>query len=447
MYFIYSLLLGLGFLILLPRFLLDAFRHGKYVAGFAERLGFLSPVLNDAAPVIWLHCVSVGETQAARPLVKGLRTLYPNCRIVVSTITLTGQHLAREVFKNDATKIFYFPFDWRWTVQRTLKAVRPTAVLMLETELWPGFLRECKRQQIPVALVNGRLSKQSFRRYRVIKKFIAKVLGCLRLAIMQTEADAARLHELGMKPERLEISGNIKFDSETMPATHSLILELRQRFNVAEGDPVILAASTHAPEETIVINSLLQLFHRSRVRPRLIIAPRHPERFAEVGELLKASGLSWARRSAATANSDASAEVILLDSIGELHYVYSLASIVFVGGSLSKTGGHNIIEPAAIGVPIIIGPHTYNFHSIVEAFLKSDAVLQLGAISDSAAILELADALLELLENPTRRAELGARAQNLVRKNQGATERTLQLLAPLLSAPAVAQSDRGEPSG
>ena len=149
MYFIYSLLLGLGFLILLPRFLLDAFRHGKYVAGFRERLGSLSPMPNDGRPVVWIHCVSVGETQAARPLVQGIREQYPNHRIAISTITLTGQNLAREIFKHDAAKVFYFPFDWRWVVRRTLKAIKPDTVLVMETELWPGFLRECKPQQIP----------------------------------------------------------------------------------------------------------------------------------------------------------------------------------------------------------------------------------------------------------------------------------------------------------
>src|SRR5687768_8113537 len=165
MYFIYSLLLGLAFLILLPRFLVDAFRHGKYVAGFRERLGRVSPIENDGRPVIWIHCVSVGETQAARPLVQRLRQRFPNHAIAISTITVTGQNLARNVFKDDAEKVFYFPFDWSWVVRRTLKSINPAAVLLMETELWPGFLRECKARQIPVAIVNGRLSEQSFRRY------------------------------------------------------------------------------------------------------------------------------------------------------------------------------------------------------------------------------------------------------------------------------------------
>src|SRR6185436_4496712 len=164
MYFIYSLLLGLAFLILLPRFLFDAFRHGKYLAGFGERLGQLTPIENDGRPVIWIHCVSVGEAQAARPLVQELRQSFPNHAIAISTITLTGQNLARNIFKDEASKVFYFPFDWRWVARRTLKAINPAVVLLMETELWPGFLRECQSKRIPVAIVNGRLSEQSFRR-------------------------------------------------------------------------------------------------------------------------------------------------------------------------------------------------------------------------------------------------------------------------------------------
>ena len=197
MYFVYSLLLTLGFLILLPRFLFDALRHGKYVAGFGERLGSVPP-LNAKTNVVWLHCVSVGESQAARPLVEGIRKRFPNHTLVVSTTTLTGQKFARELFRNEAAKVFYFPFDWKWTVRRTLKAINPTAVLIMETEIWPGFLRECRRRSIPVAIVNGRLSKQSFRRYGYIKGFVARVLGNISLAVMQTEKDADRIRALGV---------------------------------------------------------------------------------------------------------------------------------------------------------------------------------------------------------------------------------------------------------
>jgi 3-deoxy-D-manno-octulosonic-acid transferase len=436
MYFIYSLLLGLASLILLPRFLFDAFRHGKYVAGFGERLGRLSPVENKGRPVIWIHCVSVGETQAALPLVEELRKRYPSHSIAVSTVTRTGQNLARKIFKHDAEKIFYFPFDWRWVTRRTIEAINPAAVLIMETELWPGFLRECKARQIPVAIVNGRLSEQSFRSYRWIRGFMSRVLGAITLAIMQTDADAARLRKLGMKSDKTFVSGNMKFDARSTPLDDALSSEFRERFQLTNDTPLILAASTHAPEEVILINALRQLVSRFRVKPRLIIAPRHPERFSEVADLLRASGLRWTRRTAGKDANDAHAEVILLDSIGELRSVYSLAPIVFVGGSIAKTGGHNILEPAAAGAAVITGPHTYNFQLVVEKFLDAGAIVQLRPVSDSAAIIELGNVISGLLSDPARRQELGERAKDLVAQNRGATERTIDLLASILDDPA-----------
>jgi 3-deoxy-D-manno-octulosonic-acid transferase len=443
MYFIYSLLLGLAFLVLLPRFLFDAFRKGKYVAGFRERLGSLSPIPNDGRPVVWIHCVSVGEAQAARPLVKGIRKRFPNHLIAISTTTLTGQNLAREVFNHDAARVFYFPFDWRWVVRRTLKAVNPTIVLVMETELWPGFLRECKQQQIPVAIVNGRLSEQSFRRYRLIKIFMKRVLSSLSLAIMQTEADANRLRALGMHQGKTFVSGNLKFDAGTMRANDSLAKEFRERFHLTEEFPLILAASTHASEEVLILNSFRQVILRGEWKPRLMIAPRHPERFAEVADLLKASGLDWVRRTALPDPRDRQAEIVLLDSIGELNSIYSLASIVFVGGSIAKSGGHNILEPAAVGAPVIVGPHTYNFQSIVETFVKAGAIVQLQPMSDSAAIVALTGVISELLANSPRRLEIGALARSLVNENQGATECTLESISSLLARPATVAEHAG----
>jgi 3-deoxy-D-manno-octulosonic-acid transferase len=436
MYFIYSFLLGLGFLILLPRFLFDAFRHGKYVAGFRERLGGLTPIQNDGRPIIWIHCVSVGETQAAHPLVQGLKQRFPDHDIAISTITLTGQNLARQIFKDKATRIFYFPFDWRWVARRTLKAVNPDMVLLMETELWPGFLRECKAQRIPVAIVNGRLSERSFRRYRMIRRFMSQVLNCLSLAIMQTGPDAARLKQLGMDADKAYVSGNMKFDAGTVPANNPLPAEFRQRFRLTENDSLILAASTHAPEEAIMLKALKQLVPGSSSKPRLMIAPRHPERFSEVADLLKTSGLRWTRRTAPEDSSDGDTEVILLDSIGELRSAYALATIVFVGGSIAKTGGHNILEPAAIGSAVITGPHTFNFRQVVAEFVDAEAIIQLAETSDSATIIELGNLLSELLADPLRRKELGQRAGSLVAQNRGATARTLDLLSSILRGPA-----------
>ena len=435
MYFIYSLLLALGFLILLPRFLFDALNHGKYVAGFRERLGILTPAQTGGRPVIWIHCVSVGETLAARPLVKGLKQRFPDYSLAVSTTTLTGQNIARDIFKEDVARIFYFPFDWRWIVRRTLNAINPAAVLMMETELWPGFLRECESRRIPVAIVNGRLSEKSFRRYRMIRGFMSRVLSSFSRAFMQTEADGKRLVALGLDPAKLFVTGNIKFDADGPTSTcEELTAEFRNRFKFDENSLLIVAASTHAPEEQILLDALKRMSRTSARKPRLLIAPRHPERFGEVAEQIQRSGFRMTRRTDAPNPGDGLSEVILLDSIGELAAVYSLASVVFVGGSIAKTGGHNILEPAAVGAAVITGANTFNFKQIVETFVKANAVVQLPPLFGSDAAIELATVIERLLAHPEEAAKLGRRALKLVNQNRGATERTLDGLTTILGS-------------
>jgi 3-deoxy-D-manno-octulosonic-acid transferase len=395
-----------------------------------QRLGSIPPV--NGKPVIWLHCVSVGETQAARPLAKRLKQQFPHHELVVSTITLTGQTLARDVFRNQAASVFYFPFDWGWTVRRALKAVNPAVVLIMETELWPNFLRECKTRRIPVALVNGRISRQSYRRYKLIRFFLRRVLASLSVAVMQSEADAARLEELGMPKERLFTAGNLKFDGELTSELTAKTEELRRRFAFDSNVPVILAASTHAPEEQIVLESIQRLSQKQPVR--LLLAPRHPERFNEVAALLQKSGLNWTRRTNATAASDADASIVLLDTIGELPATYALAEIVFVGGSIVDKGGHNVLEPAAAGATVVTGAHTHNFHAIVDLMNEAGALVQLPALEDTAAGEELAYVFEKLLASPAEREELGRRAKQLVTTNQGAADRTIQLITPPILA-------------
>src|ERR1051326_2706069 len=306
MYLAYSLLLSLGLLLFSPYFLFQALAHRKYIDGLRERLGFVSPL--DKQPVIWLHCVSVGETQAARPLVERLRREWPHHALVVSTVTLTGQKVARDLFRSQAARVFYFPFDWRWTVRRVLRVVNPAVVLVMETELWPNFLRECKEREIPVAVVNGRISRKSFARYRRIRFFLRRVLEDVTIAVMQSEKDAERIRVLGMSTQSVFTAGNLKFESGSYTDQNT---DVKTRFGLQREPPLVLAASTHAPEEKIVLESFKKL--RQAQSARLMIAPRKPERFAEVAALVEASGLSWARRTNAPQSSDAQAEVILLD--------------------------------------------------------------------------------------------------------------------------------------
>ena len=427
MYLAYSLLLTLGLVNLIPHFLFQALAHGKYVAGLRQRLGAVPRV--DGKPVIWLHCVSVGETQAARPLAQRLKREFPHHALVVSTTTLTGQTLAGDVFRDVAENVFYFPFDWRWSARRALKAINPSAVLIMETELWPNFLRECKARRIPVALVNGRISRQSYRRYTLIKFFLRRVLSCLSVAVMQSEADAERLQSLGMAREKIFTAGNLKFDAEVAGELTERTEELNTRFDLQSGVPLILAASTHAPEEEIIIESIKQL--RAKQPVRLLLAPRRPERFNEVAALILKSGLSWARKTNPSQPEDADATIVLLDTIGELPATYSLADVVFVGGSIVDRGGHNVLEPAAAGAAVVTGAHTHNFHAIVDLMTKAGAIVQLPPFVSTE---EITHVFSELLANPYERYSLGRRAEQLVIDNQGATDRTIKLI--LLTANA-----------
>lgn len=443
MYSLYSFLLTFGLLILLPRFLFNGVRHGKYIAGLSQRLGRVPQIRAPERSLVWLHCVSVGETQAARPLVKALREQFPHIKLVISTTTLTGQNVARKVFKEQAEAVIYFPFDWRWTVRRVLKTINPRAVLLMETEVWPNFLNECRHAQIPVAIVNGRLSETSFRRYKFVKKFIARVLSSLDLALMQTDLDAQRILALGLDPNKIAVSGNLKFDAGAVPVTSHVTGHLKTRFGLTGKASVILAASTHAPEEQIILLAFKRMLQKDP-SARLILAPRHPERFEQIASLIESAGLPWARRSQHASETDRSAAVILLDTIGELPAVYSLATIVFVGGSIAKTGGHNILEPAAVGSCIITGFHTHNFSEIVRTFVEAGAVHQLSQVSETDAALELERLFTGLLANEIQREEMGKRAKLTMEENVGATVRTVRMLMPLLDRRQSPKSTLGQ---
>jgi 3-deoxy-D-manno-octulosonic-acid transferase len=361
-----------------------------------------------------------------------LKQNFPNYRLIVSTITLTGQKLAREVFKDQAAHFVYFPFDWYWCVRRALETVKPDVVLIMETELWPNFLRCCGRRGIPVALVNGRISKESFRGYKLIRFIVSRIVGNLSLAAMQSNADAERLRFLGMPQNRLFVSGNLKFDASP-PATSDAVTQgIRNQFQLRAEIPLILAASTHANEERILVESFKKLKENYSGGIRLMIAPRHPERFAEVASLLENSEVTWATRSKTTKRSEDTAEVILLDTIGELPAAYTLATVVFVGGSLVQKGGHNLLEPAAVGKAIVTGPHTDNFEAVVDLLDQNNAIIKLPLLDEHELVSRLYEVLQQLLTSPDLRQEMSQSAQIMVNENRGAAEKTLTLIAPLL---------------
>lgn len=433
MYFFYSILLTLAFILLLPRFVFDAIFKGKYAAGFKQRLGFVPTLTPDDRKVVWLHCVSVGEANAARSLAARLKEEEPDIRLVVSTTTRTGHELANTLFADIAEQIIYFPFDWASTVRRSLRRISPSVVLLMETEIWFNFIRESSRQKAQIAIVNGRLSERSQKRYSYFGRFIRRVLGHVDIALMQENADATRLMALGMRPSKVKVTGNLKFDHEITTQETDLTDLFELRFGISDDAPLVIAASTHAPEEKYVLDAFKEAWKNSGSRlPRLMIAPRHPERFAEVAALIEASGFSWSRRSASPTEQDETAEVILLDSIGELRAAYPLAEIVFVGGSLIKHGGQSIFEPAAVGTAIITGPHTRNFDAAVTEFLSKQALIQLPVTKDAAIAPELSATLQKLFADEKEVEKLSLNAMAVMDQNRGAVERTLEYLIPLV---------------
>lgn len=440
MYSLYSIAYSIAFLIMLPAFLL---RRQKYASGFRQRLGNYPIFKLDSRKVIWVHCVSVGEANAARPLVDRLRSEFPTHRLVISTVTKTGQDLATKIFANKVDAVFYFPFDWKFSVRKALATYKPSLVLLMETEIWPRFIRESKHSGSKIAIVNGRLSKRSADRYAKFRTFIKRALANIDLALFQSDADARRLISLGMAESRVKVTGNLKFDVAVSPDEQSNALYLDERFHFEGERPVIAAASTHEPEERWMLEAFCSLMNDEKpFKPRLLIAPRHPERFEQVAKLLREfrdepaceyPRYRFARRSSASMEGDENADIVLLDSIGELRAVYSLCDMVFVGGSLVPHGGQSLLEPAAVGKAVITGPHTHNFADVVRVFLGNDAMVQLPLVRAEANADELFLMLSDLLESPEKVAELGHNAKAVMNANRGATERSIEALRVIVS--------------
>jgi len=431
MYWLYSALLAAGLLLSLPYWLLESARHGKYRVGLAERLGKVPDRLSydPHLPGIWVHAVSVGEVIAITGLIFELRRRFPQHRIVVSTTTATGQKIARARFGEDS--VFYFPLDLPFAIRPYLKRLRPELIVLAETEFWPNFLRLAHLSGAKVAVANARISDRSLPGYKRFRGIMIRILQDVDLFLAQTDEDARRLQALGAPRDRVEVSGNLKFDAP-IPAPPPIVDNLRLAFEGANADPILVCGSTMDGEEWL----LLQAFENilvSHPRAVMILAPRHPERFIQVAELLRKLNVRFWRRSD-WKGEPISGGVLLLDSIGELAALYSLADVAFVGGSLVPKGGHNIIEPAQYGVPIVVGNHTENFRDIVSLFQSRNAVRIVGPA-------ELPLVFMELLSNDAERVALGRHAAETLRSQMGATERTIEALQRLLiTSPAHATS-------
>jgi 3-deoxy-D-manno-octulosonic-acid transferase len=431
MYALYTGLIVLFALAVSPWLVYQAVRYRKYVGSLSQRLGYLPVSFNiDAEPSIWIHAVSVGELLTARPLIASLREKHPSLRIFLSTTTMSAQQLAR---RNplDVDGVFYFPFDLGFVVRRTLDLVKPKLFLMMETEIWPNLLRECRRRGVRTAIVNGRLSSRSFPRYRAARGFFRHVLADIDHFCVQSDESRRRFVEIGAPADRVTVTGSLKFDSleATAGQTRSRERVLRY-FRFPAPRPVWVAGSTMKGEEAIVLRVFRRL-KASQPAAVLVLAPRHPERFDDVVAMAQQEGFRTVRRSELPIDAEPRADVVVLDTLGELAAVYQVGTLVFVGGSLVPTGGHNILEPAVFGRPVVFGPHMHNFAEIAAAFVAADAGVQVA--SEGA----FEDEVLALMADPVRRARLGAAARALVDANRGAKGRTLEALDLLLPLPSA----------
>lgn len=426
--FFYNMALIAGLVISAPWWLWRMATTHKYREGMGERLGFTRRAAGRLArcgrALVWIHAVSVGEVLAVTRLVKELDAALPDFFVAISTTTRTGQQLARERFGAD--RVFYCPLDLPWATRAWLKALQPRLLVLAETEFWPNLLNGCFRRRIPVAVVNARISDRSWPRYRRLRWLWKPILRRLSRVLAQSETDGTRLRALGCVPESVAVAGNLKFDVRAAgesAATRMLKAAAREL-------RVVVAGSTLEGEEAELLDAWPRLL-AAEPKLAMVLAPRHPERFGAVAALLERAGVSWSRRSNWREQAPASlrpGEIVLLDTIGELAAVYSLAAVAFVGGSVVPAGGHNPLEPAQFGVPIVMGPNYVNFRAITED-LREHRALRIAGKE------ELATALLDLLQNPAEAAAMGTRARQVFTQQAGATDRCVEALRSLLAEP------------
>jgi 3-deoxy-D-manno-octulosonic-acid transferase len=449
-YFVYSVLMGLAAVLTAPYWLIQGIRHGKYLFNLSARLGLSLPGLDklpsERVGAIWIHAVSVGEALSGVTLAKRLKEIYPQRPLIVSTTTQTGHALAEERMPF-ADAVIYFPFDWSFCVRRVMNAVKPALVLVLETEIWPNFLREVDRQKVPVVFLSGRISDRSFARYQkylgvfgfFLRPFLASALGKASAFLMQTESDAQRVRALGAPANRVVVSGNLKYDM-ALPEPTALSSWLEEECKRHQRWPIIVAGSVVATEEPLTLIAF-GVVQGDFPKALLVLAPRKPERFAAAATFIDESHRKFVRRSdlpvagpgitpKTSANSHSipdDATVLLLDSIGELASLYRVADGAFVGGSLVDAGGHNILEPAAFGKVPVFGPSMENFAAIAARFVEAGAAVQVGSPEDAGV------EWIELLKDRDKMKRMGDTAKQLVESSRGALDRALAEVARQLS--------------
>jgi 3-deoxy-D-manno-octulosonic-acid transferase len=421
MYGIYSLFLTVAALLSAPYWLIRGIRQRKYLGTVSQRISMQLPSGPFAEKPLWFHAVSVGEVLAAKVLFTALCLERPGLPVVVSTVTLTGQALARKEIPA-ALSHFYFPFDWMFCVRRFLRRINPCGVVIFDTEMWPNFLRACETRGIPTIIANARISDNSYPRYLRVRFLTRSMLKKIRAIGAQTREDRERFLRLGGREDQVQVTGNLKYDFEPpdLDSKKDLLQLIRCRLALTPETPIVVVGSSMKGEEAIFLEAYLRVLS-SLPRTRLIIAPRHPERFEEVAELLRRSGADFLRRSNLRDSKGGEAKILLLDSVGELRSVYSLADVAVIGGSFLPFGGHNPLEPAAFGKAIVFGPEMGNFKEVARLFLRDQAALQCSRA-------ELALAVIRLLSDIDVRRSLGERALRTLKENQGAVHNTLRIV-------------------
>ncbi len=438
MMLLYSLGLLVVFLVASPYWLLRMAWSGRYRHGLEQRLGLISPALRKfigSRSTIWIHAVSVGEVITAGRLIELLQDLDPNLPVILSTTTRTGQKLAQERFhtgESTHTRVFYYPLDFAWIVRRYLRALHPRALILMESELWPRMLVEAERAGIPVIVVNGRISNRSWPRYRALRRLWRPLLRKLTLVLTQSEEDRIRFAELGVPVDAIRSAGNLKYDvraAEESPVTREL------RKHLPQHPQVIVAGSTLEGEERLLLDAFRELL-LELPELRLVLAPRHPERFRTVERIIEEAKFPLIRRSEWMQQPQPvpPGSVFLLDSVGELASVYSLASVAFVGGSLVPWGGHNPLEPAQFAVPIVMGPHIANFRAMVAILLEQEGIRVTPPE-------RLESALHELLTSPTAQ-QMGLHARRVFEEQAGASQECFLAIQKILAERSNTKKER-----
>ena len=413
-----------------PYFFLKFITSERYRSGLIQRLGWLDTRKRER-PCVWIHCASVGEVLTVKALVKALEKEFNNWDIVISTNTNTGLSVAKRYFHDK--KIFYFPLDLSWVVEKVLSAINPGCVVLVELELWPNFLIAVVKKHIPVVLVNARISEKSLKWYRILGKISKRFLESLAMRenvfCARTETDVSRLMNLGIPASQIFLTGNMKYDNIVTAVSEDTKKRLIEQFQIQTEDKVVVCGSTHEGEEAALLRIFKQLCTKIN-KLRLVLVPRHIERINDVIKQAEAVGLQCIRKTTLDNGSKIGERkyetVIVVDTIGELLNLYSLADCVFVGKSLVPQGGQNMMEPAGLAKPIVVGPHTFNFREEVQLLKEAYAI---KIVKDEATLLQ---EILYLLEHQDEAQEMGKRAQTVVMKQRGATERNVNVLRKIL---------------